>query len=81
VEFLDSTGLGVLVASLKKIRKNGGSLQLVVTQERLSKLFSLTGLTNVFVIRDSVESALAAPATGAQTSQPPLDQDPVVPSA
>ena len=83
VEFLDSTGLGVLIAALKRITANGGSLQLVFTQERLYKLFSITGLTKVFDICDSVETALANPATSGRTSQPPLadtDPDPVVPS-
>ena len=37
VEFLDSTGLGVLVGGLKKVRAHDGSLQLVCTQDRLLK--------------------------------------------
>jgi anti-sigma B factor antagonist len=83
VEFLDSTGLGVLVAALKRIGANGGSLQLVFAQERLFKLFSITGLAKVFVICDSVETAFANLALAAPTGQPPLadpSQDPVVPS-
>lgn len=57
VEFLDSTGLGVLVGGLKKVRAHGGSLQLVCTQERLLKIFRITGLSKVFVIHDSAEGA------------------------
>lgn len=59
VEFLDSTGLGVLVGGLKKVRANQGSLQLVCTQDRLLKIFRITGLAKVFVIHDSVDAALA----------------------
>ncbi|MGD9958536.1 anti-sigma factor antagonist [Nocardioides sp.] len=59
VEFLDSTGLGVLVGGLKKVRAHGGSLQLICTQERLLKIFRITGLAKVFTIHDSAESALA----------------------
>lgn len=59
VGFLDSTGLGVLVGGLKKVRAHGGSLQLVCTQERLLKIFRITGLAKVFAIHDDVESALA----------------------
>src|SRR3546814_15234872 len=44
VEFLDSTGLGVLVGGLKKVRAHDGSLQLVCNQERLLKIFRITGL-------------------------------------
>jgi anti-sigma B factor antagonist len=59
VEFLDSTGLGVLVGGLKKVRAHDGSLQLVCTQDRLLKIFRITGLAKVFVIHDSAESALS----------------------
>jgi anti-sigma B factor antagonist len=37
VEFLDSTGLGVLVGGLKRVRTHNGSLQLVCSQERCSR--------------------------------------------
>ena len=60
VEFLDSTGLGVLVGGLKKVRAHDGSLDLVCTQERLLKIFRITGLAKVFVIHDSAEEALAS---------------------
>ena len=60
VEFLDSTGLGVLVGGLKKVRAHDGSLQLICTQERLLKIFRITGLAKVFTIHDSVASAAAA---------------------
>ena len=53
VEFLDSTGLGVLVGGLKKVRAHDGSLELVCTQDRLLKIFRITGLAKVFVIHDS----------------------------
>lgn len=56
VEFLDSTGLGVLVGGLKKVRAHDGSLQLVCNQDRLLKIFRITGLAKVFVIHDSVEA-------------------------
>ena len=59
VQFLDSTGLGVLVGGLKKVRAHDGSLELVCTQERLLKIFRITGLAKVFVIRGSVDPATA----------------------
>ena len=57
VDFLDSTGLGVLVGALKRVRAHEGSLRLVCTQERLLKIFRITGLAKVFPIYDSVEAA------------------------
>ena len=60
VDFLDSTGLGVLVGGLKRVRAHEGSLRLVCTQERILKIFRITGLTKVFPIHTSVEEAVSA---------------------
>ena len=60
VDFLDSTGLGVLVGGLKRVRAHDGSLRLVCSQERILKIFRITGLTKVFPIHSSVEEAVAA---------------------
>ena len=60
VDFLDSTGLGVLVGGLKRVRAHDGSLDLVCTQERILKIFRITGLTKVFGIHETVDAAIAA---------------------
>ena len=62
VEFLDSTGLGVLVGGLKRVKQHDGSMNLVCTQERILKIFRITGLTKVFPIHGSVPDAISAPA-------------------
>jgi len=59
VDFLDSTGLGVLVGGLKRLRSNDGDLTLVCTQSRILKVFEVTGLTKVFAIHESVDAAVA----------------------
>lgn len=58
VEFLDSTGLGVLVGGLKKVRAHDGSLELICAEERLLKIFRITGLAKVFTIHASAADAL-----------------------
>ena len=50
----------MLVGGLKKVRAHDGSLDLVCTQERLLKIFRITGLAKVFVIHDSVGHAPGA---------------------
>jgi len=60
VGFLDSTGLGALVAARTAAQKCGASLPLVCTHQRILKLFTITGLDGVFTIHDTVEDALAA---------------------
>lgn len=58
VDFLDSTGLGVLVGGLKRVRAHDGTLDLVCTQANILKIFRITGLTKVFGIYDSVREAI-----------------------
>lgn len=60
VDFLDSTGLGVLVGALKKVRATGGSLDIVCTHERIIKIFSITGLDKVFGLHRTIDEAVAA---------------------
>jgi len=59
VEFLDSTGLGVLVGGLKRVRSHDGTLRLVCAQEKILKVFRITGLTKVFPIHATLAEALA----------------------
>jgi len=63
VEFLDSTGLGVLVGGLKRVRAHDGAIDIVCTQGRILRIFKITGLSNVFSIYDTVDDALAAAST------------------
>jgi anti-sigma B factor antagonist len=60
VEFLDSTGLGVLVGGLKRVRAHDGWIDLVCTQSRILRIFRITGLNKVFSIFDTVAEATAA---------------------
>ena len=50
----------MLVGALKRVRAHEGIAALVCTQERLLKIFRITGLAKVFPIYDSVEAATAA---------------------
>ena len=60
VPFMDSTGLGVLVGALKKVKTHGGDLALVIDQEKVLKVFRITALTQVFPIFETVDEALEA---------------------
>jgi anti-sigma B factor antagonist len=60
VEFLDSTGLGVLVGGLKRVRAHEGWIDLVCTQGRILRIFRITGLSKVFNIHDTVAEAAAS---------------------
>jgi anti-sigma B factor antagonist len=60
VDFLDSTGLGVLIGGLKRFREHGGSLVPVASQPRILKIFQITGLTTVFPPHPTVANAIDA---------------------
>jgi len=52
-DFVDSTGLGMLVAALKRVRTHDGELLVICPEPRLRRIFELTELVAVFGLRDS----------------------------
>jgi anti-sigma B factor antagonist len=61
VGFIDSTGLGVLVTTLKHVRESGGTLDVVVSSPRVLKVFALTGLDVVIPLHATLAEALQTP--------------------
>ena len=59
VEYLDSTGLGVLIGGLKRAREREGDLKLICDNLRILRIFEITGLTKIFDIHRSEADALA----------------------
>ncbi|NOU73497.1 anti-sigma factor antagonist [Paenibacillus sp. LMG 31458] len=51
VDYIDSSGLGVLVALQKRAHLNGGGVVILGLQGDVKALFELTRLTNVFEIQ------------------------------
>jgi len=59
LEFLDSTGLGVLIGAHRRASEHGGSLRLIVSDGPISRLLNITGLITVFAAYHSLEDARA----------------------
>ena len=57
VNYMDSSGLGVLVALLKELKKNGGDLKLISLPVSVKKIFDLTRLTKFFNIYNNLQDA------------------------
>jgi anti-sigma B factor antagonist len=55
VTFMDSSSLGVLVATLERARERDGELRLVGVQGSPAKVIALTGLDSAFTIEDSID--------------------------
>jgi len=58
VEFLDSTFLGVIVGTLKKVVKQGGDLKLVGFRPSVRSMFELTRLFRVFETYPELQDAI-----------------------
>ncbi|KAF0208886.1 MAG: STAS domain-containing protein [Actinomycetota bacterium] len=57
VGFIDSSGLGVLVSGLRRVKENSGSMRVVCTKQNVLKIFRITGLDRVFPVFSSAEEA------------------------
>lgn len=57
VDFIDSTGLGVLVGAVRRARAADGDVRLVCTNSRILKIFGVTGLDEVFTVAGSIDDA------------------------
>jgi anti-sigma B factor antagonist len=58
VEWMNSTGLGILISGLTTFRNNEGELKLANITEKIQSLLKITKLTGVFDAFDSVEDAI-----------------------
>ena len=52
LNYIDSTGLGVLVGVLKKVKNKGKDIYITNLQHNIKKLFLITGLNKVFMIEE-----------------------------
>jgi anti-sigma B factor antagonist len=59
VDFLDSTGLGVIIGILKRVRSHGGELVVVGLAPRVRKVFEMTRVIEILPTFDTVEHAVA----------------------
>lgn len=52
LDYIDSTGLGVLVSALNHVKEYDGDIRIVNLKPHLVKIFRLTGLMDVFGIEE-----------------------------
>jgi anti-sigma B factor antagonist len=57
VRYISSSGIGVLITMLTKMRNVGGEVYLSSPSEHVKKLLIITKLNNIFTVYDSVEDA------------------------
>ena|SRR5690625_4723338 len=54
VHYMDSTGLGIFINALKSSRKHNSKLKLIHLQDRVLRLFEVTGLNEIIPINSGV---------------------------
>ncbi|MDN3670036.1 STAS domain-containing protein [Echinicola jeungdonensis] len=57
VRYISSSGIGVLITMLTKMRNAGGEVYLTSPSEHVKKLLIITKLNNIFTVFDSLEDA------------------------
>lgn len=50
LKYIDSTGLGVLVSALKKVKEANKQISIIKLKPYIAKIFTLTGLDKIFHI-------------------------------
>lgn len=50
--YIDSTGLGVLIGVLKRVKKNENDIIIRGAQSNISKLLNITGLDKIFIMSE-----------------------------
>ena len=58
--FLDSTALGVLIGTVKRLKSRDGQLVIVNVDQNIAKTFEITGLDQIFTILGTRDDALSA---------------------
>jgi len=50
IQYINSTGIGVLISLLTKFRSRGGEMVLINPADHLTKMLALTKLNNIFTV-------------------------------
>ena len=58
VNFMDSSGIGVIIGRYKKIVNYGGRVSVINMNSRVKKLFNLSGMSKIISVYDTFEDAI-----------------------
>lgn len=60
VTYIDSCGLGALIAKYVSVRQQGGNVKLLHLSSRSHRVIDISGLQNVFEVFDSEDDAITS---------------------
>ncbi|ADD02377.1 anti-sigma-factor antagonist [Thermoanaerobacter italicus Ab9] len=58
VNFMDSSGIGVIIGRYKKIKENNGKVAIVSANKQLHKIIEVSGLLRIIKCYNDIEEAL-----------------------
>lgn len=50
LKYIDSTGLGVLISVLKRVKEYDGTIKITNLKPYIRKIFTITGLDKIFIL-------------------------------
>lgn len=72
LDFIDSFGIGSVVAALKRLRQRGGELALVCPSLRIRRVFEICDLDRIIAMHDSIDGAAGSGSVPAAAPSVPV---------
>lgn len=60
INFMDSSGIGVIIGRYKKISSEGGRVTVVNANDRIKKIFDLSGMNKIIGVYDTYEEVVSS---------------------
>lgn len=60
INFMDSSGIGVIIGRYKKISNDGGKVMIINANNRIKKIFNLSGMNKIIDICDTYEEVASS---------------------
>ncbi|MEG1310855.1 MAG: anti-sigma F factor antagonist [Romboutsia sp.] len=60
INFMDSSGIGVIIGRYKKISSEGGKVTVVNANDRIKKIFDLSGMNKIIGVYDTYEEVVSS---------------------
>jgi anti-sigma B factor antagonist len=60
VEWMNSSGLGILIGAVSLFKNNNGQLRIINVSERIQNLLKITKLAGIFETSNSLEDAISS---------------------
>ncbi len=63
ITYMDSSGFGILLSATKRLRPEGGTVNLVKCNSAIERILKITRLDTIFNVYDNVDEAIRALST------------------